>query len=136
MNLSIACINRFNNKDKQSLLLAGTSPYEDFTLEPDACIYAKFTAKAINNEAGYLAMVVCKEKELIVELAWKITKILYKEEFAPCDFCFDMFCSSPLFFVIANAIGLCYSQLLLKAKTKFYVNQIKVEVACLCVLMQ
>lgn len=136
MNVSIACINGSNNEDKQSLVLAGTSPYEDFTLEPDTCTYTKFTAKTINNEAGYLTMVICKKKELIAKLAWKIVKILCREEFALCDFCLDMFYSSPLLLVTTNAIELYYSQLLLKAKTKFYINQMKVEVACLCVLMQ
>lgn len=136
MNLSVACIDGSDHEDKLSLPPAGTSPREDSTPELNARSCAEFTAKAVNNEAVYLAVAVSKEKELTAELAWETTKLLRGEEFAPRGFCLDTFRPPPLFSVTADAIGFRYGRLTLKAKTKFHVDQMKVEVARLRILVQ
>lgn len=55
MNLSMACIDRFDNENKLSLLLAGTIFCKNFILKLYTYFYIKFIAKVVNNKTVYLA---------------------------------------------------------------------------------
>lgn len=93
-------------------------------------------AKAVNNEAAYIAAGAGEEKELTAAFARGTTELLRREEFAPRGFRLDTLRPPPILPVTAVAIGLRYGRIPLKAKTKFHADQIKVEVARIRVLVQ
>ena len=67
--------------------------------------------------------------------AKQMVELLQDKEFAPREFKIDWQCALLLAPEIADAIGLRYERLFLHAKTKFYANWWKVEIARLKMLI-
>ncbi len=90
---------------------------------------------AVNNKASYAMTAVVEKKELIANFAWETTKLLYHENFAPQKFRLNTLWALLLLPKTADVIGLWYSRLHLRAKIKFYIDQIQVELSCLHILV-
>ncbi len=63
-----------------------------------------------------------------------MVKFLQEEEFALRAFKLDCQCAPPLASEVVDAVDLRYRRLFLYAKTKFHIDQLKVEIACLKML--
>lgn len=113
-----------------------TDSSKELTPAPDACACIEFTARAVSNEAAYATAAAAEEIDLTMEFARETTELLCRKQFARRAFCLDMLRAPPLQPETADPIGLRYRRLLLRAKTKFHVDQMKVEVGRLCVLVQ
>ncbi len=98
-------------------------------LSPDTCACREFIATAVNNKASYASAGVAEEKELTANFAWETTKLLRHKNFAPQKFRLDILRAPPLLPETANAIGLQYGRLHLRAKTKFHIDQMQVELS-------
>lgn len=61
-------------------------------------------------------------------------ELLWDEEFAPREFKLDRMLAPPVAPEVADAIGLRYGTISLRAKSKFYADQVKVEIARLKML--
>ncbi len=95
-----------------------------------------FVAIYINNEGNYVAASAAEEKELTADLARETTELFQHQEFASKRFRLDTLRAPPLLAETADAIGMRYSRLNLRAKTKLHVNQMKCEIKRLDVLVQ
>lgn len=106
------------------------------TPSPDARACGEFIATAVNNEASYTAAAVAEEKDLTANFARETTELLRHKNFAPRKFRLNTLRAPPLLTETADAIGLRYGRLHLRAKTKFHVNQMQVELSRLRILVQ
>ncbi len=77
-----------------------------------------------------------EEKELTANFARETTELLRHENFAPRKFRLDTLRAPPLLPETTNAIGLRYGRLHLRAKTKFHVDQMQIELSRLRILVQ
>ncbi len=109
---------------------------KESTLSPDACACDLFVATAVNNKASYAMVAVAEEKELTANFARETTELLRHKNFAPQKFRLDTLWVPPLLPETANAIGLWYGCLQLRAKPKFHVDQMQVELSRLRILVQ
>lgn len=53
---------------------------------------------------------------------------MQKTEFSPTNFCLDMFCPFLLYSKLINEIDIQYKRVPIKAKIKFYLDEMKVEI--------
>ncbi len=95
---------------------------KESTPSPDARACGEFVATAVNDEASYAAAAAAEKKELTANFARKTTELLRHENFAPRKFRLDTLWAPPLLPETADAIGLRYGRLHLRAKTKFHVD--------------
>ncbi len=72
----------------------------------------------------------------MADLARETTELLQHQEFAPRRFRLDTLRAPPLLAETADAIGMRYGRLNLRAKTKLHVDQMKCEIKRLDVLVQ
>ncbi len=95
-----------------------------------------FVATCINNEANYVTASAVEEKELTADLAQETMELLQHQEFTPRRFRLDTLRVPPLLAETADAIGMRYGRLNLRAKTKLHMDQMKCEIKRLDVLVQ
>lgn len=112
---------------------AGSSP--PGTPPPNARACAAFVEVANKNEAMYEQ--AAKEEESVIYKQWakETVELLRDEEFAPRGFRLDRLRVPDLAPEVADAIGLKYGRLSMRAKTKLHTDQMKVELKRLKLLV-
>lgn len=104
---------------------AGSSP--PGTPPPNARDYAAFVEVASKNEEMYEQATEEEESIILNQEAQEMVELLRGEEFAPRGFRMNRLRAPALTPEVADAIGLRYGRLPFRAKTKFHVDQMKVE---------
>ncbi len=120
---------------------ASLSPFSSIgsresTSSPTTRACNDFIVTYINNEANYVVALAAEEKELTADLARETTELLQHQVFALRRFRLDTLRAPPLLAKTADAIGMRYGCLNLRAKTKLHVDQMKCEIKRLDVLVQ
>lgn len=95
-----------------------------------------FIANAIENKPANMAIIVIEKRAMTSDFIYIITKLIQYIEFTPYKYYLDSLHLLPLLAEITDTIGKQYNRFLLGAKAKFYVDQMRVEVACICLLVR
>ena len=111
---------------------AGSSP--PGTPPPSARACAAFVDVATKNKVMYKQLARKEEAKIQKHRAQETVELLRDKEFAPRGFKLDRQRAPPLAPEVADAIGLRYGRLSLRAKTNFHADQLKVEIARLKML--
>lgn len=97
-----------------------TGSFPPGTPPPNACVFAPFVDVVTKNKAIYEQMARGEEAKIQKHRAQETVELLRDEEFAPRAFKLDWQRAPPLAPEVADAIGLRYERLSLRAKTKFH----------------
>lgn len=98
------------------------------TSKPNTGACNKFIATAVKKESAYVAAVQKNKWQRSHEMAQQTVTLIRMAKFPLTGFCLDMLYPLLLKPKVANEIGIPYGRLPIKAKIKFYVDQMKVEI--------
>lgn len=90
---------------------------------------------AIRNKAKYEEVAQVEKSEITKHYAWEVVDLLHHVEFLLRRFKLDHMRASALDPDVADKVGLRYGRLSMRAKTKFHVDQIKMELERLWLLV-
>lgn len=93
-------------------------------LEPNNCVCDEFVSMAVKNKARYTVIGEVKEMHYNYGLAHDTVVLMVDQEFLLIGYRLDTLCPPLLKPNVADAIGVCYGRLPLKAKTKFHIDQV------------
>lgn len=105
------------------------------TPEPDTRACDEFVSTAVRNEGAYTAAVEHEERQYTHELALDTVNLMRDQEFAPTGYRLDILRPPPLKPEVADEIGLRYGRVPMKAKTKLHLDQMKIEIRRLNILV-
>lgn len=105
------------------------------TPEPDARACDEFVSTATKNEGAYVARAEQEDQEYHHELARDTVVLMRDQEYPPTAYRLDTLRPPPLKPDVADAIGLRYGRIPLKAKTMFHIDQMHVEIRRLNILI-
>ena len=105
------------------------------SLPPSTQAYAEFVKTVVRNEAKYKEIARVDESKITKYCAWEVVDLLYHVEFPLHEFKLDRISALSLDSDVADVIGLRYRRLPMRAKTKFHMDQIKVKLECLRLLV-
>lgn len=89
----------------------------------------------MRNEAKYEEVARAEETEITKQRARETVELLRVQEFAPCGFKLDCMRAPVLKPDVADAVGLRYGRLSMRAKIKFHIDQMTVELERLRLLV-
>ena len=105
------------------------------SLPPNTQAYAEFVKTVVRNEAKYEEIARVDESKITKYRAWEVVDLLYHVEFPLRKFKLDRISALALDSNVADVIGLRYGRLPIRAKTKFHMDQMKVKLERLRLLV-
>lgn len=98
--------------------------------------YKIFIKNIVEDKLVYVVVVITKKRNLMTKFVYIIIDLIWYKKFASCIYYLDLLYFLLLLVKIVNTIKIQYSLILLRVKTTFYIDEIRVELVNIMLLMR